>query len=49
MEKNKMIQLSAWPVSNKDDPRSGELVVDVLIKDSLPGWVDGRYVFNKKS
>lgn len=48
MEKNKMIQLSPGQLAIKD-PRSEELVVDTFIKDSLPGWVNGRYVFNKKT
>jgi ferric-dicitrate binding protein FerR (iron transport regulator) len=47
MEKNKMIQLSPGQLATKD-PRSGDLVVDTFIKDSLPGWVNGRYVFSKK-
>jgi ferric-dicitrate binding protein FerR (iron transport regulator) len=48
MEKNRMIQLSPGQLAFKD-PQSGELVVDTFIKDSLPGWVNGRYVFNKKT
>jgi len=48
MERNKMIQLSPGQLAYKD-PRSRDLVVDTFIKDSLPGWVNGRYVFNKKT
>jgi len=48
MEKNRMIQLSPGQLAFKD-LQSGELVVDTFIKDSLPGWVNGRYVFSKKT
>ena len=48
MEKNRMIQLSPGQLAFKD-PRSGQLVVDTFIKDSLPGWVNGRYAFSKKT
>ncbi|HEY1164953.1 MAG TPA: FecR domain-containing protein [Chitinophaga sp.] len=48
MEKNRMIQLSPGQLAFKDQQR-GELVVDTFIKDSLPGWVNGRYVFSKKT
>lgn len=48
MEKNKMIQLSPGQLAVKD-PRNEDLVVDTFIKDSLPAWVNGRYVFSKKT
>ena len=48
MEKNKMIQLSPGQAAIKHS-RSGELVVDTFIRDSVPGWVNGRYVFKKKT
>lgn len=48
MEKNKMIQLSPGQAAIRN-PQSGELAVDTFIKDSIPGWVNGRYVFKKKT
>lgn len=48
MEKDKMLQLSPGQLAIKD-PQSGELIMDTFIQDSLPGWVNGRYVFNKKT
>lgn len=48
MEKNKMIQLSPGQSATRQH-QTGELAVDTFIKDSLPGWVNGRYVFKKKS
>jgi hypothetical protein len=48
MEKNKMIQLSPGQAAVKDQ-ESGELVVDTFTRDTVPGWVNGRYVFEKKS
>lgn len=48
MEKNKMIQLSPGQAAIKDQ-ESGELLIDTFIIDSIPGWVNGRYVFKKKT
>jgi ferric-dicitrate binding protein FerR (iron transport regulator) len=48
MEKNKMIQLSPGQSAIRNS-KTGELAVDTFIKDSLPGWVNGRYVFKQKT
>ncbi|WP_298738906.1 FecR domain-containing protein [uncultured Chitinophaga sp.] len=48
LEKNRMIQLSPGQAAFKDQ-ESGQLVMDNIINDTVPGWVNGRYVFSKKT